>query len=132
MAAEPDGDRTPAAALAEAGFWAEVSRKRHGHAGTGALIGLVAGAAAGVGAGLIACADDYCVQSGGDYTGWAVAGLGAGGALVGAGIGALVGSLIRSDEGNGESLRGGPVGIEVTPSGGVMLALRVAIPWAEP
>ena len=76
----------------------EVSLGRHGRAGRGALIGLGAGALGGVLAGLIVCAGDNCETSGLDgETGIVSMVLGLGGAVVGTGVGALTGSLIRSE-----------------------------------
>lgn len=75
----------------------EASRGRPSRAGRGALIGLVAGAAGGVAAGLIVCAAEACSSSGGDFAGIVVGVLGVGGGLAGAGVGALAGALIRPE-----------------------------------
>jgi len=75
----------------------EASRGRHSRAGRGALLGLAAGAAAGIGSGLIVCAAEACTSSGGDWGGIVIGVLGLGGALAGTGIGALVGAMIRSE-----------------------------------
>jgi len=87
-AAVYDDERAETVAVAlDAVRGIEISHGRHGHGGRGALIGLAAGLAGGVAS----------ESSGGDYKGLAVGALGLGGALVGTGVGALVGSLIRSE-----------------------------------
>jgi len=73
------------------------SRGRRSYAGRGALIGLAAGAAAGIASGSIVCATDNCSSSGGDWKGLVVGVLGIGGGLVGAGVGALVGAGLSGE-----------------------------------
>ena len=105
----------------------EVSRGRHSSSGKGALVGMFAGAAGGVAAGLVVCNHGNCVNSGtGDLTGvWATA-LGLGGGLAGAGIGAIIGGAIRTEQWERVSIRDLRVGIG--PVGGQGFGLRVALP----
>jgi hypothetical protein len=70
--------------------WLELSQGQRSRAGTGALIGLFLGAVGGAVA-LVAICQDDCVGA------WPLLGLIPGGALVGAGIGAGVGTLIRAE-----------------------------------
>ena len=93
----------------------EVSRGQKSMAGRGALIGLGAGAAVGVGTALVACAGGDC-NTDGDITGALALGLGAGGALVGAGIGALIGSSIKVDR--WETVPLDRISVSLTPRGG--------------
>ena len=75
----------------------EVHQGHKSRAGTGALIGAGAGAATGVTVALVDCAGDECHLDGSDVTGAVVLVLGAGGALAGAGLGALIGAAIKTD-----------------------------------
>jgi hypothetical protein len=77
----------------------ETSRGRHGRTGRGALIGFGAGLVGGVAAGLIVCSSGDCDDTGSleITTGLVSTMLGLGGAIVGTGVGALTGSLIRSE-----------------------------------
>jgi hypothetical protein len=75
----------------------EVSEGRHSGAGRGALLGLLAGAGAGIASGLVACGGGACSSSGGDFGSAVVLVLGAGGALGGAGVGALIGAMVRTE-----------------------------------
>ena len=77
----------------------KVRRGQKSNAGKGALIGLGVGAAAGVITALLSCADSQCDwdNAGDDVTGYTAVVLGAGGALLGAGIGAIIWSSIKTD-----------------------------------
>jgi hypothetical protein len=94
----------------------EASLGRHGHAGTGALVGLVAGGAAGAALGGSCSGDFLCPGAGG-------------GALLlgGTGLlfGALVGVFVRSER--WEQVYGNPVQVGFTPPGrglGVKVSVR--------
>jgi len=106
----------------------EVIHGRRGRAGRGALIGLGAGAAGGVAAALIGCADGDCdTGESGDLTGAVVFVLGAGGALFGAGVGALIGGRFHTDRWERVSLRELRMGLE--PQGdGARLRFSFALP----
>jgi len=71
------------------------SGRRTSHAGRGTLIGVLAGLGSGIATGILVCSSGNCESSGGDWTGLAAGALGLGGALVGAGIGALIGSFMH-------------------------------------
>jgi len=75
----------------------EVHRGQKSRAGAGALIGAGAGAATGLTVALVSCAGDECHLDGSDVTGAVVLVLGAGSALAGAGLGALIGTAIKTD-----------------------------------
>jgi hypothetical protein len=106
----------------------EVSRGRHSSSGKGALVGMFAGAAGGVAAGLVVCNHGNCVNSGtGDLTGvWATA-LGLGGGLAGAGIGAIIGGAIRTEQWERVSVRDLRVGIWPVRGQGFGLRLALAL-----
>ncbi|MDH3497541.1 MAG: hypothetical protein OER21_12335 [Gemmatimonadota bacterium] len=104
----------------------EVSRGRQSRTGRGALIGLAAGAAAGVTTVLALCAGGECESSGGNFTGFGALVVGAAGALAGTGIGALVGALIRTERWEGVSLDG--VRLYGGPAGRAGLALSWWLP----
>lgn len=106
----------------------EVSLGSHGRAGRGALIGLGAGALGGVLAGLIVCAGDNCETSGYDgETGIVSMVLGLGGAVVGTGLGALTGSLIRSERWRTIQLQDLPYGEGLPTEDGLRLGLALPI-----
>ncbi len=98
-----------------------VSRGRHSRTGRGALIGLISGTVAGVASGLILCVHADCESSGGDFAGLAAATLGLGGALVGTGLGALIGSFIHTER--WESMPLGHLRLGVGPPG----SLRIGV-----
>ena len=77
----------------------DVHRGQKSKAGTGALIGAGVGAAAGVITALVVCAEDNrdCENAGSGLTAAAALVLGVGGALLGAGLGAVVGSNVKVD-----------------------------------
>jgi hypothetical protein len=76
----------------------EVSLGRKSRAGKGALIGMAVGAAAGVAAALVVCANGNCETSGIDNEKSVVAfAFGLGGGLFGAGTGAVAGAVLRSE-----------------------------------
>ena len=93
----------------------EVSRGQKSRTGRGALIGLGVGVVAGVGTALALCAEGDC-NIDGDITGAVALVLGAGGALVGAGIGALIGSQTKTDR--WETVPLDRIHISLTPRGG--------------
>lgn len=72
----------------------EESDGRNSRARRGALIGFLAGAAAGVGFGVYHASSE---PIGRGYDGFVTAALGVGGGLVGCGLGALIGSQIRTE-----------------------------------
>ncbi len=90
----------------------EVSRGQKSKSGKGALIGLGAGAAAGVVTALVGCADNSCD----DVTGLVVLIFGAGGALGGVLIGAVIGSFIQTDR--WETVPLDRIRVSLTPRGG--------------
>jgi hypothetical protein len=105
------------------------SRGRHGNAGSGAVYGLFAGTAVGIGAALIVCSGGNCGQGSKetDYSYATVLGLGLGGALVGTGLGALIGSQTHSEKWSSVPLSGIRVGILPDHAGlriGASVALR--------
>jgi hypothetical protein len=109
----------------------EVSQGRHGHAGRGALIGLGSGMLGGVLAGLIVCSGSNCESSGIDgETGIVSIVLGLGGAIVGTGVGALTGSLIRSERWRTISVQDLPYGEALSPEDGIRLGLTLPI-WSR-
>ncbi|HKQ20240.1 MAG TPA: hypothetical protein VJW75_10895 [Candidatus Eisenbacteria bacterium] len=111
----------------------EVSLGRHGRAGRGALIGLGAGALGGALAGLIVCSGGNCESSGiTGETGLVTMVLGLGGAVVGTGVGALTGSLIRSERWRTVELHDLPYGEGLSPEGGLRLGLTLPIWSREP
>lgn len=74
----------------------EVANGRKSSAGKGMWIGLLAGAAGGVGASKIVCAHGECSGET-DYSGAVTFVFGVGGALFGAGTGALIGGRFHSE-----------------------------------
>ncbi len=102
----------------------EVSRGRKSGAGRGAVIGLLSGAAGGIGAGLIVCGNGECEYSSSDYTPLVAGVLGIGGALFGAGVGALVGGRIHSDRWESIPLEDLRVGLGT--SGGRVTCVRLS------
>ena len=102
----------------------EVSRGRKSGAGKGAVIGLLSGAAGGVGAALVVCGGGDCVESSTDYTVFVAGVLGLGGALFGTGVGALVGGRIHSDRWEGVPLEDLRVGLG--SSGGRVTCIRLS------
>lgn len=109
----------------------EVSLGRHGRGGRGALIGLGAGALGGVLAGLIVCSGGNCESSGiTGETGLVSMVLGLGGAVVGTGVGALTGSLIRSERWRTIEFQDLPYGEGLSPEDGIRLGLTLPI-WSR-
>jgi hypothetical protein len=106
----------------------EVHRGQKSKTGTSALIGAGFGAALGVSVALIGCADNECLSDGDATAGVAVL-LGAGGALLGAGLGALIGSGTKVDRWETvplDDIRVGPS--PVTPDGvAVSVTLRLRL-----
>lgn len=68
----------------------DITAGRRSRKGRGALIGLLAGGAGGM-AGMVTLCGDSCVG------GWILLALPVGGAVVGAGVGALIGSQIKTE-----------------------------------
>jgi hypothetical protein len=106
-----------------------VSRGRHSRTGRGALIGLASGTLAGVSSGLFLCGSVDCDSSGGDFTGIAVVTLGLGGALIGTGLGALIGSFIHTER--WESIPLGRFSLGVGPSGSLRVVVSLAPRWSR-
>ncbi len=96
----------------------EVSRGQKSKTGTGALIGLSAGAAVGVITGLALCSSESgeCFSNGTDLTATVAVVLGVGGALGGVLIGALIGSSIKVDR--WETVPLDRISVSLTPRGG--------------
>ncbi len=90
----------------------EVSRGQKSRADKGARIGLGTGVAAGVVTALAVCADNSCDG----YTGLAVLIFGAGGALGGVLIGAVIGSFIQTDR--WETVPLDRISVSLRPRGG--------------
>ena len=107
----------------------KVRRGQKSNAGKGALIGLGVGAAAGVITALLSCADSQCDwdNAGDDVTGYTAVVLGAGGALLGAGIGAIIGSSIKTDR--WESVPLDNIRVSLTPSTPLGLGVAVRVRW---
>jgi hypothetical protein len=103
-----------------------VSRGRHSRTGRGALIGLITGTVAGVASGLILCSHEDCESSGGDFAGLATATLGLGGALVGTGLGALIGSFVRTER--WENIPLGLFTLRGGPASGVRMVVSLPFP----
>jgi hypothetical protein len=113
----PRPDAPPAAFSRSRIAGVEASLGRHGHAGTGALVGLVAGGAAGAAVGGSCSGDFLCPGAGG-------------GALLlgGTGLlfGALVGVFVRSER--WEQVNENPVQVGFAPPGrglGVRVSIRL-------
>ncbi len=111
----------------------ETSLGRHGKAGQGALIGLGAGVVGGIAAGLIVCGSGDCDENGGSLelsTGLVTAVLALGGAIVGTGVGAITGSLIRSERWRPVQIPDLPHGEGPPVENGIRLA--ISLPIARP
>lgn len=98
-----------------------VSRGRHHHVGRGVFIGALAGAVGGSIAALAACHANPCDE----YTGLAVFGLGAAGALGGMGLGAVVGALVPGERWEDVPLDRLRVGFTAPPRPSVGLGLSL-------
>ncbi len=106
----------------------EVRHGQRSRAGKGALIGLGVGAAAGVTLAFVACAGKECYSDSNDATGVVALIFGAGGALLGAGIGAIIGSSIKTDR--WESVPLDNIRVSLTPSTLLGLGATVRVRWS--
>ena len=108
----------------------EASLGKHGRAGRGALIGMGAGLVGGVAAGMIVCAGGNCESSGFTHeTAIVSTVLGLGGLVVGTGVGAITGSLIRSERWRAIPVQDLPYGDGLSPENGFRLGLALPTPF---
>lgn len=108
----------------------EVSLGMRGNAGRGALIGMGAGLVGGAAAGLIVCASGDCDNPDSFLelsTGFVTTMLALGGAVVGTGVGALTGALIRSEHWRTTQIQELPYGEGTLPEDGLRLGLALPI-----
>lgn len=100
----------------------EIFRGTRGHVGTGALIGTGAGVAGGLALGIGMASDAFFDANASDVAGIAIL-FGAGGALLGAGIGALV----RTDRWRRLDPAKVRLGLSPGPRGGLALGLHLSL-----
>lgn len=108
----------------------ETSLGRHGKAGKGAFIGLGTGMAGGIATGLIVCSSGDCDENDGFFqlsTGFVTAVLALSGAIVGTGVGAITGALIRSERWQPVEIPDLPHGEGPPVENGIRLAISLPI-----
>ncbi|HKQ20241.1 MAG TPA: hypothetical protein VJW75_10900 [Candidatus Eisenbacteria bacterium] len=103
----------------------EYSRGMHGCGVEGATVGILAGAAGGVGLALIACSGGDCEE---DSRGMLAALFGGVGALVGATVGAITGSQMRCESWRGIPVKDLPYGDGLPQETGIRFALAAPRP----
>ena len=108
----------------------ETSLGRHGKAGQGALIGFGVGMVGGIATGLIACSGGDCDEGDSFFdpgTGFVTAVLALGGAIVGTGVGAITGALIRSERWQPVQIPDLPQGEGPPVENGIRLAISLPL-----
>ena len=103
----------------------EYSRGMHGCTVEGASVGVLAGAAGGIGLAFIACSGGDCE---GDSRGMLAALFGGVGALVGGTVGAITGSQMRCEKWRAIPLKDLPYGEGLPPEYGIRLGLVLPTP----
>lgn len=107
----------------------EYSRGMHGCGVEGATVGILAGAAGGVGLAFIACSGGDCE---GDSRGMLVALFGGVGALVGGTVGAITGSQMRCESWRGIPVKDLPYGDGLPSENGIRIGFILPPPSRDP